>query len=282
MNWKELKLFDQLFMEGETSIELLEIPLGKRIFDMECISRSSKKNISKTFHYDKFYIETIQPKFSKYKSLIERYNLENTNFDETELEALVRIEEDKKQILDSGKSQKEISTHFFNSAKYLKKTSLLYNAVLKILNVSELLIDEHDQQFLWILHCKCKTPKAIILCENHNQIRKQRLNDIELWHAGGRNTAKLKFINQPKIPLYYLCDWDNKGIEIYQDIKRNIFPDIEIIVPNEPVKLLDINSEWKIKIDYSLFNEEGIRILKKLIPEKWIEEESINHKLLHR
>ncbi|MBA4140513.1 MAG: hypothetical protein H0X70_08415, partial [Segetibacter sp.] len=95
-------------------------------------------------------------------------------------------------------------------------------------------------------------------------------------------TAKLKFINEPSIPFYYLCDWDNKGIEIYQDLKKNIFPNIEILVPQEQVKLYDIESEWKVEIDYSLFPSEAKRLLNKLTPEKWIEEESINHSLLKR
>jgi hypothetical protein len=61
-----------------------------------------------------------------------------------------------------------------------------------------------------------------------------------------------------------LCDWDNKGIEIYQDIKKNIFPNIEIIVPQEPIKFLDIRSEWKTKIDFSLFSNEAQTLLGKI------------------
>lgn len=108
------------------------------------------------------------------------------------------------------------------------------------------------------------------------------MNDVELWFAGGRNTAKLKFVNEPIIPFYYLCDWDNRGIEIYQDIKNNIFPHIEIIVPQEPIKFSDIIRVWKTQIDFSLFSDEAKSLLGKLIPEKWIIEESINHKLLSR
>jgi len=282
MNWKALKQLDQLFSEGETSNELLQLPLGKRILEMEYVTPSTKKTISKTQLYDTFYSESLQSKFSSFKTLIDKYNLAETNFAEIELVALVNIENDWEVILESGKSQKEISTLYFDSAKYLTKPSKLYDAVLKVLDVSELAVDEHDQQFLYVLHCKSKTPKAIILCENDNQIKKPRLNDIELWYAGGRNTAKLKFINEPTIPFYYLCDWDNRGIEIYQDIKRNIFPNIEIIIPQEPIKLLDKIRDWKTQIDNSLFSSEANQLLEKLIPEKWIEEESINHNLLNR
>lgn len=282
MNWKALKQLDQLFTEGETSNDLLELPLGKRILEMEYVVPSSKKTIAKTNLYDSFYSESLQEKFNSFKSLIERYNLTETNFAEIELSALMKIEKERELILDSGKSQKEISTLYFDSAKYLTKPSKLYDAVLKVLDVSELAVDEHDQQFLFVLHCKSKTPKAIILCENDNQIKKPRLNEVELWYAGGRNTAKLEFVSEPTIPFYYLCDWDNRGVEIYQSIKKKYFPKIEILVPNEPIKPLEKISEWKTEIDHSLFSDEAKKLLDKLIPEKWIEEESINHELLKR
>ena len=282
MNWKALKQLDQLFAEGETSSDLLQLPLGKRILEMEYVKPSTKKTIAKTNLYDTFYAESLQTKFSSFKTLIEKYNLAETNFDEFELAALVKIEKERELILDLGKSQKEISTLYFDSAKYLTKSSKLFDAVLKVLDVSELAVDEHDQQFLFVLHCKSKTPKAIILCENDNQIKKPRLNDVELWYAGGRNTAKLEFVSEPTIPFYYLCDWDNRGIEIYQSIKKKHFPKIEILVPQEPIKYSDKIRVWKTQINNSLFSMEANQLLEKLIPEKWIEEESINHKLLLR
>lgn len=280
MNWKQYKFFNQLFTEGETSVELLNCSFAKRAIEMGYIIEN-KKTISKTELYYNFYLKEIAEKFHIYNQLLKKYDFIYTNFDEKQLESLVKIEIDKEQILDENKSIKEISTLYFDNAKYLKKKSKIFEVILKILDVVELPVDEHDQQYLYVLHCKSKTPKAIILCENDNLLRKQRLNDVELWYAGGRNTAKLKFIIEPKLPFYYLCDWDNKGIEIYQDIKKNIFPNIEILVPQEPFKFLDIKSEWKTKIDFSLFSNDAQTLLKKIIPEKWIEEESVKHKLLN-
>jgi len=103
MNWKVLKQLNQLFIEGETSIEILEFPLGKRILEMEYVKPSTKKTIAKTNLYDTFYAESLQTKFSSFKALIEKYNLAETNFAEFELGALVRIENDREEILDSEK-----------------------------------------------------------------------------------------------------------------------------------------------------------------------------------
>ena len=248
MKWKALKQLNQLYIEGETSTELLGVPLGKRILEMEYVITVNKKTISKTDSFDSFYSENLQEKFINYSGLIERYSLNDTNFEESELDALLK----------------------------------LYNAVLSVLELNELPIDEHDQQYLKILHCKSRIPKAIILCENDNQIKKERLYNVELWYAGGSNTAKLQYVIEPDIPFYYLCDWDNRGIEIFQSIKRKYFPKIEILVPQEPIKTLSKIREWKTEIDYSLFPKDAKEILTSLIPEKWIEEESINHELLRR
>lgn len=281
MNWKAAKLLNQLYTDGKTSDELLKYPEARRWASMEYFTQE-KKTLIKTERFDSFYLQKYEKQFNSFNKLLSDYELTETNFELNELEALLRIATDKEKLSDKEITQKEISTLYFDDAKYLKKGTKLCDAVMQILEIETLAVDEHDQQFLTVLHCKNKIPKAIILCENDNQIKKPRLNDIELWFAGGRNTAKLKFVVEPTIPFYYLCDWDNRGIEIYQDIKRNIFSNIQILVPQEPIKQTDIKREWKTEIDYSLFSDDAKAILKNLIPEKWIEEESINHELLKR
>jgi hypothetical protein len=173
MNWKQYKSFNQLFTDGETSANLLKCSFAQRAKEMGYIIEN-KRTLRKTELFDDFYRKQIADKFNIYKSLLEKYNLSYTNFEETDLDALLKIEIDKEQILDDNKSVKEISTLYFNDAKYLKKPKLIYNAVLQVLEKLELPIDEHDQQYLLVLHCKNKIPKAIILCENDNLLRKER------------------------------------------------------------------------------------------------------------
>lgn len=281
MNWKAAKLLNHLFTDGKTSDELLKHPEARRWASMEYFTRE-KKTLFKTERFNSFYLQKFQEQFNQFNKLLSDNNLTDTNFELSELEALVRITNDKESISEKAITQKEISTLYFDDAKYLKRGTKLCDAVMQILVLDILAVDEHDQQFLYVLHSKNKIPKTIILCENDNQIKKPRLNDVELWFAGGRNTAKLKFVVEPTIPFYYLCDWDNRGIEIYQDIKRNIFTSIEILVPQEPIKLSDKIRVWKTEIDYSLFQDEAKALLKKLIPENMIIEESIRHNLLKR
>jgi hypothetical protein len=282
MNWKQLKQLYQLITTVETSAELLDTPLGRRLYDMEYIITPHRKAIQKAPLFDSFDYGSYLEEFYRFQTLLTKYDLLETNFNKIELLALLRIDLDREVIIGSNKSQKEISSKYFDSSKYLKKDSKLSKAIRKILDTNDLYVTEHDQQYLYVLHCISKSPKAIILCENINQLQKQRLKDIELWFAGGRNTAKLKYVPEPSIPLYYLCDWDNRGMEIYQDIKKNIFPSIELLLPQEPIKRDGIISKWKTDINQSLFSQEEILLLESLIPGKWIEEESINHPLLRR
>lgn len=274
MNWKELKGLNELFITGSLS-DKIKHPYFDRLISMGYLYQQKNKYF-KTEAFDDFYKNTHLVEFNTLTLLLSRHLLTHTNFQITDVQALLRIENDK-SLLEKDTTVKEISTLYFNSAKYLKKGSLLCKAVLSILELEALPVDEHDQQFLYVLHCSSKNPKAIILCENDNLLRKPRLIDIELWHAGGRNTAKLKYINEPSIPFYYLCDWDNRGIEIYQDIKANIFPNIQLIIPTSPIKKLEIKSPWKTKINKDLFTQKEYTLLMELIPNYWIEEESIRN-----
>lgn len=279
MNWKELKGLNELFINGTLS-DKIKHPYYDRLISMGYLYQQKNKYF-KTEAFDIFFKNTHLVEFNTLNQLLTRHLLTHTNFQITDVQALLRIENDK-SLLEKDTTVKEISTLYFNSAKYLKKGSLLYKAVLSILELEVLPVDEHDQQFLYVLHCSSKNPKAIILCENDNLLKKPRLNDIELWHAGGRNTAKLKYINEPSIPFYYHCDWDNRGIEIYQDIKANIFPSIQLLIPSPPIKKLEIKSPWKIKINPELFTEEAYLLLTELIPDHWIEEESIKNSLIKK
>jgi hypothetical protein len=281
MNWRAYKQLHNIYTDGAVPSDILKFPLIKRLSDMDYIRQSDNRTLTKTKSFDPFYVNALLPRYSEFQSFLSTHDLLDTNFKETELLSLVKIASDRVVIIETGKSQKEISTLYFGDAKAVKKGSGIYEAIIKILGVDVLARDEHDQQFLYVLHCLSLNPACIVLCENDNKIRKPRLKDVELWHAGGGNTAKLQFVPQPKIPIYYLCDWDNKGMEIYQGIKREYLPNIELLIPAGPVKMENIEKPWTVSINENLFSNEALRLLAKLIPEKWIEEESIIHPLFN-
>ncbi len=275
MNWKALQQLHQIYTEGTASGDILKYPYIKRQLEMERI-REEGKSLVKTDLFDEFYERKHLKKFERIQKLLIQHDFVSSNFKEYELERLLIIEQEIDIILDCTYSLKEVSSHYFDNSKYFKKGSKLHKIILKILDVETLHQSYHDQQFLYVLHCQSKTPKAIMLCENDNLLRKPRLTAMELWYAGGANTAKLAYVPTPQIPMYYLCDWDNKGMEIYQRIKRDYFSEIQLIVPKTP-KFLPAKSEWKTDIDESFFTEDALQLLVHLKENNlWIEEEGID------
>ena len=126
MNWKALKQLNQLFIDGETTSAILKIPLVKRWYEMDLIEDVDKKTVAKTKLYDSVYKKELHSQFKSFESLLSSHDLTETNFEAEELSALVRIQTDREEILITGKTQKEIATLYFDSAKYLTEGSSLY------------------------------------------------------------------------------------------------------------------------------------------------------------
>ncbi len=274
MNWKHLKILHDFYEENISLIkkDWLKEPLFNQY------DKFGYFNPDNFNEFQKIYANKHLNKYKQVYRFLEENSLSDTNFDIDNIERLIEISNDKEQIIETENvSRKEISTNYFDSSKALKKDSKLYEAVIKILDLKQLAEDENDLQYLWILHPTIKT-KAILLCENDNYIRtKPRHDYIEIWYAGGANTKKLQYAPKIKVPIFYLCDWDNNGLTIYQRIKQKYLPDIELIIPNEPIKFLPKdNNHWKSKIEQDLFNKQANKIINKLIANSlWIEEESI-------
>jgi len=274
MNWKHIKILHDYYEQKINSIKqnLLNEPLLNQYNKYGYFSPeqfNEYKGIYESKHLNEFF---------KINNFLLTNNLEDSNFEVEQLNILQQIYNDKEQIIETENiSRKEISTKYFNGSKILKKNSKLYEAVLQILEIQNLAEDENDLQYLWILHPKLET-NAVLLCENDNYIRtKQRNDNIEIWYAGGANTNKLQYVIKSDCPKYYLCDWDNNGLTIYQRIKTKYLPEIELIIPNEPIKFHEKpKNHWKSKIDYSLFSNQAIELIKYLVDNSlWIEEESI-------
>ncbi len=275
MNWKTLQILYSLYKnEIYDSKYLLKSYYGKTLVKSGLINSDGK---SKLDNYDSFFQQKWLKEYESIAAFLIKFDLASYNFELEQIKSLVDLNGNKEVLLNQNISLKEISTTYFKSAKKIKEDSQLYKAILSVLGVVSLKRDEHDQQYLWVLHAQNKKPRAIILCENDNVLKKPRLKDIEIWYAGGNNTAKLQFVSEPNLPIYYLCDWDSNGLEIYQRIKKEYFPTIELIVPERPLlKKMKDNQTWKANIDESMFSAGALKIINLLRNEnKWIEEESI-------
>lgn len=276
MKWSILKQLKEIYETGKTDKNFIKTTTGKRLCENEYLTEPIKSAIFKKEGYNKMFENKYLTDYNLALSIINKFSLYNTNFEISKLKSLKLIHENNKQIVDNL-TLKEIASEYFDGSKTVRKDTKLYHAILNVLETDNLPEDEHDQQYLTVLHCKNKVPKKILICENKNLLKKKRFDNIELWYAGGKNINKLDFIPEPKIPLYYICDWDNDGIEIYYRIKQ-IFENIELIIPQEQIKLKSTANhlKWKIEIKDDLLSKKAKVLLTDLInKKKWIEEETI-------
>jgi len=278
MKWSVIKQLHSLYKSGEINKSLFKSSIGKRLFEMGVVSEPEKSLVFKKDGYDSIYKTKYKADYDLVLQLIEKYDLYNTNFSVSEYKALIDIIN---ANISDTLTLKEIASIYFNGSKSIRKDTKLHQAILNILEVDYLAEDKHDQQYLTVLHCKLKKPLRILLCENKNLLTKKRFETTELWYAGGKNINKLKFVNIPDIPIYYLCDWDNDGIEIYYKVKQ-IYKELNLVIPKKPIKYKSTKEhlEWKVDIKEGLLSNEAVELLTKLTEKKkWIEEESIKFEI---
>ena len=197
------------------------------------------------------------------------------------------LKEIRQQIIDSDETRRGVSLMFFKNEKHLDSSEALERAVKNILRI-ESFADNRDFQYLYVL--QCHKPKLIILCENLYFLKmpeKARKSDIELWYAGGRNIDKLRYAQNRDLPVYYLCDWDHDGLDIYRSVKEKI-PHIELLTPNgkrSDIVKTEHKSLWRNPgtpsllsgLSADLFTKDQRQLIEVLIKENaWIVEESNN------
>jgi hypothetical protein len=242
--------------------------------------------------YEKLY----QSHFQRLSSFLKNNELEKpqTKFEVSDIEILINIKNQmdtgslnnlREQIIKANETVRGISFMFFKNEKYLDGKNALIEAIEKILHVPKLPSGK-DKQYLYVV--PCKTAKAIVLCENLYFLRvpeRVKPYNIELWFAGGYNINMLKDVDTRNLPIYYSCDWDYHGLEIFDLVKSKV-PQIKMLFPNaEPtdIKESEHKSLWKEThnpellsgLNKNLFNQREKRLIKKLISEsEWIVEES--------
>ena len=206
----------------------------------------SGKQFSITKKFEENFAEEIENAFSKCSSFITKYDLSylENHYSIEEIEALIKIETDKQQIIEQEIAFQNILTLYFGSSKHKTAQSNLSKAIKTILGIEFFPEEIKDQQFTSILYPKKKT-RCIILCENKNRLITKRHEFIEYWYAGGKNIKQLEFIPQPQHPIFYLCDWDFDGLNIYIDIKRKYLPTLSAFIPTNPDSLMIEQSKVK-------------------------------------
>lgn len=249
----------------------------RHLIDRKAIEPNGKQ-FSITKKFEENFSKEIQDVFNKCNSFITKYGfsyLEN-HYSIEEIEALINIERDKSKIIKQEIAFQNILTLYFGSSKHKTAQSNLSKAIKTILEIELFPEEIKDQQFISILYPKNKT-KCIILCENKNRLITQRHEFIEYWYAGGKNIKQLEFIPEPQHPIFYLCDWDFEGLNIYIDIKRKYLPNLSAFIPANPESLMieqskvkDHKSKWSNEKFLIYLNQTERSIAETLIKNKAI------------
>ena len=148
---------------------------------------------------------------------------------------------------------------------------------------------------IWRLVIDNKNPLAVIMCENKSCLKQPWIakeTQTKLWYVGGNNIAIIDNIDESDLskPIYYSCDWDLAGLQIFSRIKAKLEKrkkKIHLLFPNEPHKRISTyipyhKSHWDLTKTLSglvleTFTIKELELIKTLIDkEEWIEEESFD------
>ncbi|MEQ3656538.1 MAG: hypothetical protein ABNH00_11795 [Dokdonia sp.] len=300
LEWRYLKGLYKLYTDKSVRNKLMNDAYIKNILYKRLkligFKNGNKDIIESKPRFNAFFEKEFLEKYLYYVDFFENAGLDNSGlktYDKYDLETLMFIHKNKQELKESLTTVRSFSSLVFKQkdSKYLESKPGLLKDVLKLLQVERFPNEEKANQ--WKFTQDCEFPEAILLCENIDFIKAYwefTTNNIELWYAGGNNTAKLKRVSKRNLalPLYYVCDWDYHGLKIYERIVE-IFEakgkNIHLITPKniifKPIDSGHHKSKW-LQNDFSNLNRElytknQVEIIDKLISNNlWIEEQTIS------
>lgn len=247
--------------------------------------------------YDDYFVKRYLEDYQEYDLFLKSIQPDvsgRQTYTVNDIRSLQFIVENREQIKESLTTRHTFSEDFFEhgGSKHLDTYHSLDNLVLSILGVKDYPLED-PKMHQWRFVVDVNKPQFIVLCENLNFLKMPRIareHKIELWYVGGNNTKGIHFIDKIKLnnPLFYSCDWDYNGLEIYCQLKKIFHKkgcDIKLLYPSEPIKKYSVNmekhkSKWKPTLSFSgleqsLFTSKEINLINELIStDKWIEEET--------
>jgi hypothetical protein len=296
--WRHLRALNELYENRRTGAQVLDNAYVEHLRSDEGLIMYKPGNrnvVVPRKRYDTYYELHHKSNFSQYMSFLKAANLpdEGTRvYTESDLLSLMLIYRDKEVFTQSLTTVNQFSAKVFRSAKYLDDHRSVYAAVCKLLDI-ERFPDQDPKDHQWRLVVDCLHPHAIVLCENLDYLKlpwKAREHNIELWYVGGNNIGIIEFIADEKLtlPLYYSCDWDYAGLQIYSRVRAKMrakSKDVSLLLPHdisyaEHVDTPPHKSRWEGAPPLSNLNEEDFnaehqKLIRYLVQEDlWIEEET--------
>ena len=298
ITWKELKALDDLYQNKRTRAIIQGHPYINHLIHERGILDLKPDNIKvivSTDRFDTFYEKEFKKPFEEAKKFLLENDIKSTAkkaFTIEDVKTLMFIAENKVELKNNPTNIEDFSNEFFDTSKYLKN-KISVRAVFKILDISQFPLDKKENQ--WRLVVDSTHPKAVIMCENKSFLKQPWIakeTQTKLWYVGGNNIAIIDDIDENDLskPIYYSCDWDLAGLQIYSRIKAKLKErnkDIQLLYPNEPHKRISTYidyhySHWNLTkklsgLELEIFSKKELLLINNLIQnEEWIEEESLD------
>lgn len=299
ITWKELKALDDIFRLKKSRAVIQDHPYIQHLIYDEGIldlKPDNNKVIITTERFESFYKREFQTAFNEAKKFLIENDIKptaNKAFTIEEIKSLMLIAENKEELRNNPTTIEDFSNEFFDISKHLKNRKSVKDAVFKILNIERFSLDEKKNQ--WRLVIDNRNPLAVVMCENKSYLKQPWIakeTQTKLWYVGGNNIAIIDDIDESDLskPIYYSCDWDLAGLQIFIRIKAKLKKrnaDIRLLFPNKPHKRLSTyisyhNSHWDLTktlsgLTIEDFSRVELELIKSLMgKEEWIEEESFD------
>lgn len=299
ITWKELKALDDIYRLKKTRANIQEHPYIKYLIDDKGILDLKSDNIKviiATDKFEEFYEKNFKVAYNEAKVFLIENGIKPTakkSFTLEDIKTLMLISENKEELRNNPTNIEDFSNEFFDISKYLKEKKSVRDAVFTILDITHFPLDTKENH--WRIVVDHKNPKAIVLCENKSFLKQPwiaRNTEVKMWYVGGNNIKVLDDIDKAELskPVYYSCDWDLAGMQIYSRIKVKLKErnsDIQLLYPNSPHKKISTyisyhKSHWDLTkrlsgLKIEDFSKKELLLINELInSEEWIEEESFN------
>jgi hypothetical protein len=300
LTWRHLKALNDLYERGQTTAAIFDnafignLKKQKRLIGLK---PGSDKLIVSHPGYKEYYECHFKEPFEAYLEFLVKNDIDSSarnRFDEYDLEAFVFIVANKEEIRRDLTTIRHFSSLFFRTkgSKYLEMHPGIARVVCKLLEIDSF-PGQDPKSNAWRFVVDHPSPKLVILCENLANLKRPWValeHGWELWYVGGNNIAIVEQVGKDKLqlPIYYSCDWDLAGLEIYGRLRQILSGKgcpLHLLEPHDKEALMDIESpehgsRWKRDVPYSgldtdVFTSRQLAIVTILIEgEKWIEEES--------
>lgn len=300
LEWRHLKALHDLYVEGRTSAKINSngyiryLSKSKRLIKLK---PGSNNVFFASAGYKEYYEREHKVPFLTYQDFLTENDIDlhaRQHFDEYDLETFMLIAANKTEIRKNLTTIRHFSGVFFKGkgSKYLDNHPGIARIVCQLLEINEF-PDQDPKTNTWRCVVDHPSPRLVVFCENLANLKRPWVaweQEWELWYVGGNNTGIVERIgpDKLKIPVYYSCDWDLAGLQIYIRLKQ-ILSDkgcsLHLLEPYNKKAIMDVgspdhNSLWKRDIPYSgldnsAFTGRHLAFISGLIAQdKWIEEES--------